>query len=336
MHQKLEPIAQFSYLAILDNRKAEMEKYPVPIEDLTHALGFNYQAKTWTIDPSLDPSLGTTENGIDPAQLPDDYKTFLSTIDTTTIQMPQILLKKAHAEEGFGIFAAQDIEPETLIAPYTGTILKKKNTSHRIYGIGLSRDFIIDAETTGNLTRYINHSYFPNSTGTLLIDKKSKKVQFWIKALALIKKNEEIRLNYGQDYWNALNKIPREPNGTILLHDSQHVLITQEQPEGSYILKYNNGLLTDSEGAIMTIAGKNLHFDAEPFYYNNQQFIFLINRTNNDKTILTLFQIDSAFKKLQHRPSMQDIPSTGNQHKDYLLHKALTDHVHILLKKAPK
>ena len=118
--------------------------------------------------------------------------------------------------QGFGLFAAQDLEPNTIVIEYIGELIRPELANKRekeyearnrgIYMFRLEDNMVIDATMCGGLARYINHSCQPNcftkyvnfdNEGHIVIITKRK-----------IEKGEELTYDYQFDLEDRTSKIP--------------------------------------------------------------------------------------------------------------------------------
>ncbi|CDS42222.1 histone lysine N methyltransferase MLL3 [Echinococcus multilocularis] len=118
--------------------------------------------------------------------------------------------------QGFGLFAAQDLEPNTIVIEYIGELIRLELANKRekeyearnrgIYMFRLEDNMVIDATMCGGLARYVNHSCQPNcftkyvnfdNEGHIVIITKRK-----------IEKGEELTYDYQFDFEDRTSKIP--------------------------------------------------------------------------------------------------------------------------------
>lgn len=123
-----------------------------------------------------------------------------------SLQMPPFLLRWIDADLGWGVFAQAPLKKGQYIAEYTGVLRKrKKSDRHNAYCFEYvfipekSTPYIIDAETQGGISRYINHSEQGNLEPTLAT------IGYFTHILLLakrpIEKGEQLCYDYGPDYW---------------------------------------------------------------------------------------------------------------------------------------
>lgn len=113
------------------------------------------------------------------------------------MKFPNVTIKRSYA--GLGLFAAEDIPPDTVIIEYTGERITTAEGDRRggKYLFTLDDDWIIDAKKHTHTARYINHSCDPNCEAE--IDEMEEKI--FIRSVAYIKNGAEITYDYGKEYW---------------------------------------------------------------------------------------------------------------------------------------
>jgi uncharacterized protein len=125
---------------------------------------------------------------------------------------PDLIIKWIDSQLGYGVFTDQDIIPLTFIGEYTGEVRKrrwfadKKNDYCFDYFIGetIKSPFIIDAEHSGNYTRFINHSKQPNLEPVSVICGDIMHVILISKCH--IPKGTQLCYDYGEAYWSKRAK----------------------------------------------------------------------------------------------------------------------------------
>ena len=100
---------------------------------------------------------------------------------------------------GLGMFAQQDIPPQTRILEYLGTRITNAEAERadNRYIIVLNETHALDGKDRTNAARYINHSCQPNAAAYTT----GKRV--WIWSGQTIKAGEEITIDYGPEYFAA-------------------------------------------------------------------------------------------------------------------------------------
>jgi len=110
-------------------------------------------------------------------------------------------------EIGYGLFAEKELPPQSFVGAYTGILRQwhRFSPNHNEYcfhyptGFWRMRIFMIDAEETGNITRFVNHSADGNLEPVALLDRGLLHVFF--KTARTIEVGEQMTVNYGPDYW---------------------------------------------------------------------------------------------------------------------------------------
>lgn len=120
--------------------------------------------------------------------------------------MPFVSLRWIDDRMGWGVFAEEPIGSMSFIAEYTGLVRKRKGSDRTnaycfeyLLTPWLPTRYVIDAQDQGGLSRYINHSEDPNLTSALATHEGIPHVILYAKRP--IAKNEELRYDYGIDYW---------------------------------------------------------------------------------------------------------------------------------------
>lgn len=117
--------------------------------------------------------------------------------------------------QGLGLYAARDLEKNTMIIEYIGELIRNETANRReklyqaqnrgIYMFRLNDDNVVDATISGGLARYINHCCDPNCVAeTVCLDKDEKIVIIANKRIA---KGEELTYDYKFDFEDDDNKI---------------------------------------------------------------------------------------------------------------------------------
>ena len=125
---------------------------------------------------------------------------------------------------GYGVFTNQPIRAHTYVGEYMGVVRKNRffGRSKNFYcfdytiGFGLDTPFVIDAQSAGNYTRYINHSDKPNlETASVFCNGIMHMIMY---ALCDIPKGTQLCYDYGFHYWERRkNPLPLEARATTLL-----------------------------------------------------------------------------------------------------------------------
>ncbi|XP_073347708.1 histone-lysine N-methyltransferase 2C isoform X3 [Pagrus major] len=117
--------------------------------------------------------------------------------------------------QGLGLFAARDMEKQTMVIEYNGTILRnevatRKEKSYRIqnravFMFRIDSEHVVDASRTGGLARYINHSCAPNCVAEVVTFERGYKII--ISCIRRIDKGEELCFDYQFDTVASQHKI---------------------------------------------------------------------------------------------------------------------------------
>ncbi|XP_046884031.1 histone-lysine N-methyltransferase 2C isoform X4 [Hypomesus transpacificus] len=118
--------------------------------------------------------------------------------------------------QGLGLFAAKDIEKQTMVIEYNGTVLrnevairKEKTYTAQNRGVFMFRidsEHVVDATRTGGLARYINHSCTPNCVAERVTFERGYKII--IGTNRRVEKGEELCFDYKFDSVDDQDKIP--------------------------------------------------------------------------------------------------------------------------------
>ncbi len=120
---------------------------------------------------------------------------------------------------GHGAFADEDIEKGEMIGEYTGIIIERTQSKDADVSYGwclvapeYQRDsaqlFFVDARKSGNFTRFINHSFYPNIDAVIVYFNEEWHMVYV--AAKPIKKGEQLLVNYGMGYWRSRSCNPVE------------------------------------------------------------------------------------------------------------------------------
>lgn len=103
---------------------------------------------------------------------------------------------------GLGLFALQSIPPKTKLLEYVGKLLNRDEANRKggKYLFDINGDLTIDGSQRSNIARYINHSCKPNAEAYIYGK------QIWIRSYKAIKPEEEITIDYGEEYFDAYIK----------------------------------------------------------------------------------------------------------------------------------
>ncbi|XP_028831976.1 histone-lysine N-methyltransferase 2C isoform X2 [Denticeps clupeoides] len=117
--------------------------------------------------------------------------------------------------QGLGLFAAKDIEKQTMVMEYLGNVLRSEVASRKVlmyhrqnrivYMFRIDAEWVIDATLTGGLARYINHSCAPNCVAEVVAFERGYKII--ISASRRIEKGEELCYDYRLEQVEDQHKI---------------------------------------------------------------------------------------------------------------------------------
>ena len=127
---------------------------------------------------------------------------------------PKISIQYINDQVKFGIFADTRIPSCAFVGEYTGIVKerKKKELAGKIYSMRYTvwgmgrRQFIIDAEKSGNFTRFINHSPNPNLALQSVYWRGLPRMIFV--AIKEIPKDAQLTFDYGSLFWKEQKEIP--------------------------------------------------------------------------------------------------------------------------------
>ncbi|XP_041804215.1 histone-lysine N-methyltransferase 2C isoform X2 [Chelmon rostratus] len=117
--------------------------------------------------------------------------------------------------QGLGLFAARDIEKQTMVIEYNGTILRNevairkekiyRSQNRAVFMFRIDSEHVVDATRTGGLARYINHSCAPNCVAEVVTFERGYKII--ISCIRRIDKGEELCFDYQFDTVEGQHKI---------------------------------------------------------------------------------------------------------------------------------
>ncbi len=126
---------------------------------------------------------------------------------------PLKIARKRSRIHGNGVFATANIRKGERIVEYVGTLITHEEADEQYYGdvstghtflFTLNKHWVIDANRSGSVAKWINTSCEPNAVAYVHSEKKKrpdpKKDFVVIEALRAIKAGEEITYDYGFDF----------------------------------------------------------------------------------------------------------------------------------------
>lgn len=119
----------------------------------------------------------------------------------------EVLIRWVDDDVGHGLFAEKDLPANTFIGEFTGLVrrLYRLNQDHNAYCFHYPTRFfswhytVIDGQTLGNETRFINHSDTPNLMPLALCERNLLHIVFV--TTSLIKAGTQLTYDYGKDFW---------------------------------------------------------------------------------------------------------------------------------------
>ncbi|XP_053186101.1 histone-lysine N-methyltransferase 2C isoform X3 [Scomber japonicus] len=117
--------------------------------------------------------------------------------------------------QGLGLFAARDIEKQTMVIEYNGTILRNevairkekvyRSQNRAVFMFRIDSEHVVDATRTGGLARYINHSCAPNCVAEVVTFERGYKII--ISCIRRVEKGEELCFDHQFDTAEGQHKI---------------------------------------------------------------------------------------------------------------------------------
>ncbi|KAK5919577.1 hypothetical protein CgunFtcFv8_023454 [Champsocephalus gunnari] len=117
--------------------------------------------------------------------------------------------------QGLGLFAARDIEKQTMVIEYNGTVLRNevavskekiyKSQNRTVFMFRIDSEHVVDATRIGGLARYVNHSCAPNCVAEVVTFERGYKII--ISCNRRVEKGEELCFDYQFDTVAGQNKI---------------------------------------------------------------------------------------------------------------------------------
>ncbi|XP_070974437.1 histone-lysine N-methyltransferase 2C-like [Oncorhynchus clarkii lewisi] len=117
--------------------------------------------------------------------------------------------------QGLGLYAARDIEKNTMVIEYNGTVLRNevaikkqrtyKSQNRGVFMFRIDSERVVDASQTGGLARYINHSCAPNCVAEVVTFERGYKII--VTSNRRIEKGEELCFDYQFDCVDGQHKI---------------------------------------------------------------------------------------------------------------------------------
>ena len=158
-----------------------------------------------------------------------------------------LYLKFINKKIGYGVYADDYISKGDMIGEYAGELIHEQMFSElALENSGYCMDvgnfyhdesfnpavkaLVVDAKRCGNFTRFINHSYNPNTRAASIYGKDG----LWhviVSAVARIARDEQLTIDYGSDYWESRNRVPDSLNGTDRVPDTSDETVLDDWQE---------------------------------------------------------------------------------------------------------
>ncbi|XP_061588310.1 histone-lysine N-methyltransferase 2C isoform X1 [Cololabis saira] len=117
--------------------------------------------------------------------------------------------------QGLGLFAARDMEKQSMVIEYNGTILRNevairkemvyRSQNRAVFMFRIDSEHVVDASRTGGLARYINHACAPNCVAEVVTFERGYKII--ISCVRRVEKGEELCFDYQFDTVEGQHKI---------------------------------------------------------------------------------------------------------------------------------
>lgn len=155
--------------------------------------------------------IAKTEDAISPERI---WMGIYFDIEIQTGAHPKVSIRFIDNEVGFGVFAEQRVPSCAFAGEYRGIVKAKKskelkNKVHCVKYTGWAmgrKNFVIDAETMGNYTRFINHSDKPNLSLQSVYWRGIPRLIFV--ALKEISEGTQLTFDYGTIFWKECCQKP--------------------------------------------------------------------------------------------------------------------------------
>lgn len=118
-----------------------------------------------------------------------------------------LYIDKSEADKnGYGLFTSTLLQEFCIIGKYTGNKINyhRNISNNRLYITDVSDFKCIDAEKCGNEFRYINHSSTPSKVNVMFY---AHLKEVWVVTLTEISANQELLVDYGEEYWNKYQHV---------------------------------------------------------------------------------------------------------------------------------
>ncbi len=128
---------------------------------------------------------------------------------------PLLKIDYISKEVGYGIFAEQEFNKDDFIGEYCGIVTSNYHESSKNYNykyfsaINEEENIFIAPRKIGNELQFVNHSNNPNVEWKTIVGNDDKYHVIMV-AIKHIKKEEQILVDYGKEYWDILGINPLE------------------------------------------------------------------------------------------------------------------------------
>lgn len=168
------------------------------------------------IDPDIQPLLENYDITTDPEYSDEAVKRRIEVygpyLDRGFAEDRRLYVALSSPEIGYGAFADVFIPAWTIIGEYTGMITNKRaNTDYAwVYhskpldANGNQLKLRLNARASGNLTRFLNHSDYPNCS-VVHVPYKNKWRTLYLSNRNILQ-DEELTVYYGETYWEDRKK----------------------------------------------------------------------------------------------------------------------------------
>ncbi len=130
--------------------------------------------------------------------------------------VPDVTVRFISKQKGYGVITNCFIKKWAFIGEYTGLVRRRRIFFPKLspYSFQYPKEwrslkyFSIDSEKEGNITRFINHSDYPNCESVSVF--KDGVFHIIFRATEDIMPGTELIYDYGESYWNKRIKIPEK------------------------------------------------------------------------------------------------------------------------------
>ncbi len=117
-------------------------------------------------------------------------------------QLDSVYLHRLSEKVGWGVFAAQLLEPGWTLGEYAGVVIPRLHGSRYLmqYFASENGQFDIDASHMGNIIRFINHSAQPN---VAVVERRSPDgiLHLEFEVVKPVLRGQQLFIDYGPGYW---------------------------------------------------------------------------------------------------------------------------------------